>query len=472
MSKVVVSSDFCFDPTHLLTTAISNKALRLYTEGFDEARNLEGDLPILLDTNILLGYYGMSQIEKQKLVQFFKSYKERIYITPQVEQEYLRNRLSVIKKDFFTPLQRISDDFISMRADVLGKLQSYGDGKKNILSQDYPEVWEGLKRIQEEIKTVLMDNKLFEEIVNQVAVTTQINQNIVFLDDLLELVASFQKTEGLSDIEQEFIKGHFTELLKNHSDAKETAKPRITIPGCGENKDDATGDFIIFHEILKFMKNDETSCIFLTNDVTKGDWLQSDKNPHIHYIEQTYLRTEKTMFIIHAERTLTNISFENIHKTEEIEKLSVDEALETSFESTIVTLERSKGYGFIFSPNGNLYFHRSDVHGDFTELSKNDVVSFSISKNSENQEVAKHIRKLIYSFENPFLEISTSQISYINKLRGIGFISHQPENLYFHEAFMGEGEFEKLNVGDAVDFIVGLNPEGENIARVVRKRED
>ncbi|MCC6727572.1 MAG: DUF4935 domain-containing protein, partial [Saprospiraceae bacterium] len=146
----VINKDFCFNPYANLTADISNKALRKYADSFELAKSLGGNFPIVLDNNILLGYYGMSQNEKVKLIQFITTYKDRIFITKQVEQEYLRNRLSVIKKDFFGPLNKIESDFANLRTEITGKLQSFRENKKKILSQDYPSLWDELKRIEEE----------------------------------------------------------------------------------------------------------------------------------------------------------------------------------------------------------------------------------------------------------------------------------------------------------------------------------
>lgn len=64
MKDRIIGLGCCLDPNINLTADISNRALRKYADGFETARALEGTLPIILDTNILLGYYGMSQNEK------------------------------------------------------------------------------------------------------------------------------------------------------------------------------------------------------------------------------------------------------------------------------------------------------------------------------------------------------------------------------------------------------------------------
>ncbi len=466
----VINENFCFNPYANLTADISNKALRKYAESFEIAKALGGDFPIVLDTNILLGYYGMSQNEKGKLIKFITTYKDRIYITKQVEQEYLRNRLSVIKKDFFGPLNKIEMDFVDMRNEISGKLQSFRENKKKILSQDYHSLWDDLKRIEEEIKATLYDENFFNEIIKQVGTTTQNNKNIVYIDELLDLTSNLNITSELTETELTYVRQLFEKLVADYNQAKENIRWKHAIPGCGDQKEDASGDFIIFHEILKLMKQKGSSCIFLTNDVTKGDWLQKDKTPHNHYLELAYNLTENIVYIIHAEQTLPYISFENIHKPANVEFEDISEVDDISrYESTIVTIDTNKGFGFILNTGQNLYFNYAEYDGNFEELHKNDIVTFEKGSNLDGKPVAKNVRKVSYSFNPPSGEIKREIISHINHYRGIGFINNQPENLYFHQAFMTNPEdFNKLQVGDLVEFIEGKNADGEKIARLVR----
>lgn len=52
-----IDKDFCLNlKNNKLTVATSNSALRLYSALFEDAVKLSGDLPIIVDANILLGY--------------------------------------------------------------------------------------------------------------------------------------------------------------------------------------------------------------------------------------------------------------------------------------------------------------------------------------------------------------------------------------------------------------------------------
>jgi|GEM_PF-2301531 len=467
---LIVNNDFCFKPYSSITAEVSNKSLRKYSEDFEIAKSLNGTFPIVLDTNILLGYYGMSQNEKNKLIQFINSYKDRIYITKQVEQEYLRNRLSVIKKDFFGPLNKILEDFSSLRSEIFGKIQSFREAKKRLLSQDYPSIWEEIRRVDEEIRVALLGEELYNEMAAQVGLTTQNNKNIIYIDELLDLVSTLKIAVGLTFEENLFVKDLFEELLQQYKQAKDTMKWKFAIPGCGEQKEDGAGDFLIFHELLKLMKDKNESCIFLTNDVAKGDWLQNDKNPHVHYLEHCYNLTDNLIYIIHAEKTLIDISFENIHKSTKVDEVQIVKSENIlTLESTIVKIDILKGFGFILNSDQNLYFNYTEYEGDFAGLKKNDVVTFEKGTNHEGRPIAKNVKRVSYSFNAPMSEIKREKISFINSHRGIAFITNQPENLYFHQAFMEDpSDFAGLQTGDEVEFIEGRNSDGEKIARLVR----
>ncbi|WP_440133944.1 PIN-like domain-containing protein [Chitinophaga sancti] len=309
-----INSEFKFSTSHKITSDISKGALDKYLDGIERAIKMLGDWPIFLDTNILLGYYGMSQVGKENLISFIKAKKDRIYITKQIEQEFLSNRISAIKKDFFEPLTRIVTDFESLQNDVNRLFKKYKDEKKKILSNDYTALWDKFNSIESNVLNELMAPEYLEEMKEKIKLFNQSNRGIILKDVMLDLVSGFNITNDLDEHELSVIKSDYDKLLISYKQAKENIKWKVAFPGCGEKKDNPYGDFIIYHELLKHMKDKETSCVFLTNDVTKGDWLQNDKNPHIHYLENTYFFTRNVIFIVDGKQTLPTISFENIHQ--------------------------------------------------------------------------------------------------------------------------------------------------------------
>ena len=51
---------------------------------------------------------------------------------------------------------------------------------------------------------------------------------------------------------------------------------------------------------------------------------------------------------------------------------------------------------------------------------------------------------------------------------GYGFIKYPPNNLFFHASDLINAEFPELEEGDPVDFNIGFNREGEEVAKSVK----
>lgn len=324
MTQQKINSDFCFPSNKKLTIETSYRALKNYHDKFSAAFELQEPIPIILDTNVLLAYYGMSQSEKKRLIKLLNENKERIFLTSQIEKEFLRNRIKNIEKKFLTPLDSIKTDFTATYKGIKDKLEKFINSKKNILSNDYPTIWNSLLEKQQQLNEILEDEEILSKSLEQAIETTKNNyKNIHLVDELLEVCASFKITSALSDEEVKFLENQYDALWQKYEAVeKPEMKRELIFPGLGDKlnkKEYPYGDFIIFHEILKFMVCgeyglDKTDVIFLTNEKAKGDWFHDKLAPIIHYIETVFLLTERTLFIIHAEEPL-KISLENIYKS-------------------------------------------------------------------------------------------------------------------------------------------------------------
>lgn len=74
-----------------------------------------------------------------------------------------------------------------------------------------------------------------------------------------------------------------------------------------------------------------------------------------------------------------------------------------------------------------------------------------------------------YSEPIEYEEGETVQSEILSLKNGYGFISMPPNNLYFHWTFLIDDDFNDLYEGDAVEFTIGKNDKGQDIALNVKK---
>ena len=101
----MIDEFFNFNSINEISIKLVKEALDSYSENLEEATKLDGSIPIFLDTNILLNYFGMSLLEKQKLLDFLSSFST-ILITKQTEIEFVKNRMSS-SNEFLHSLKRV-----------------------------------------------------------------------------------------------------------------------------------------------------------------------------------------------------------------------------------------------------------------------------------------------------------------------------------------------------------------------------
>lgn len=313
----LISKDISYlSKRNILSISEYKKCLKIFASNFDQEISLKTDTPIFLDANVLLRYYSISFTAREKLFQFIKENNHRIILSSQVQLEFIKNREDVIQRFFEQVTNKIPKDFNS---DLMNKMNNFLEQHKVVL-KDYPFVETGIKKNKNELEKLLTklnetaDQKKKEHI------------DLIVKDKFLELLDTCISYDSLSSEELDIIRKDFDALTKSVSAENLDAmfnKPYNAFPGLGDvrNKpEDPCGDYIIFHEIMKYILNKKTNAIFLTFDNTKGDWMTKNKSPHIHYIQNMYANTGQILYIIDAERTLEellNVSIDSLVSTSE-----------------------------------------------------------------------------------------------------------------------------------------------------------
>ena len=274
------------------------ESIKIYLEAVENAIELKSDIPIFIDTNILLKYYSISFISRKTLFNFLKKHKKRIFITSQVQKEFVKNREDIIERFFNETLEKLEGNF---KDEIKNKAQSYVERNK-ILFEDFPI-------FEKKINSLIQDiEKAQEQLEKEIAdIKSRLNET-KYQDEFLSLTLEMNLIDILSEEDTKFLKTEFDILKKSVDISKiknEICKPQNAFPGMmdiKEKPENPYGDYLIFHEILKYLNDNNTDAIFLTYDTTKGDWIKENKEPHNHYIQTCYLATGKTLFFLDAER--------------------------------------------------------------------------------------------------------------------------------------------------------------------------
>lgn len=367
MTDIIISKDFCFVPSNT-SILISQKGLKSYSDGLDKASKLEGDAPIFLDTNVLLDYYKISFSEREQLRKFFELNKSRIYLTKQVETEFLRHRIDHIKSYL-----KSLDEFVSAYKNIKGEIEKLKGGEirgfdhylntNTILKNDYQDLRNELIKlndtIKDKLKNLFQESAFEQQITEKEIKIEEIKKrlegqaDIERSDPLLDIIADFQIANALTEDERSFLKLLYDELAQKYEPIKgdQNFNWKHTFPGCGEKKEEPYGDFIIYHELIKFMKLNGKDIIFLTNDIEKNDWLLRNKAellPYTHYIVNTYSATEKTLYIFQAKDKI-RVSYTPVYVEEKVPEPETKQ--ESNIFSNKIKIEGPKILGKIELPD-------------------------------------------------------------------------------------------------------------------------
>lgn len=307
-AKTITKESTFSSKRNIASIAEYKKCLEKFSANFSDEVSLKTQSPIFLDTNILLRYYSISFTARKKLLEFIKTHSKRIIITSQVQFEFLKNREDIIQRFFEQVTTKIPKDFNS---EIVNKMKSFLDQHKVVL-KDYPFVETGIAKYQGELETLL------QKLNDTVEEKRKEHSDLILKDELIDLLITCNLYDGLTSQELEIIKTDFDALSKGITSENSDSffnKPNSVFPGLGDIKnkpDDPYGDYIIFHEMMKYMMTHDSDVIFLTFDNTKGDWMTKSKLPHIHYLLNTHANTSQLIYIVDAERTLGELLNINI----------------------------------------------------------------------------------------------------------------------------------------------------------------
>lgn len=333
MAKQTVNDEFCFR-TRYKSLKKSKEALEKYEEGIKNMDNwlYDNNMPIFLDTCVLLNLYMISDIERNAFVEFIGKNKGRIILASQIEREYNRRRVPQInkfmgqvedlKQEITKALDALGDSIENIKGGVLGvtnrNIVKYGMPRVSAQLNELVKIFEQPQFTTEYEEKLKVCKEEIDKFLEDECQQCMKKADFEYTDPVLEALSNTVILPSFSLEEQTYIIELYKKLRKAFDDAKadkngDKISIEITFPGSGDPKKpiDAPieepvgwGDLYIYHEMLSYMKEYNTDVVFLTRDVKKQDWLKSDKTPFVHYIVNAYEMTGHMMYILDSEDSI------------------------------------------------------------------------------------------------------------------------------------------------------------------------
>ncbi|HGM4804182.1 TPA: PIN-like domain-containing protein [Serratia marcescens] len=292
-----------------------------YNKDEDFYLKLLVDSTIVLDTNVILSLYKLSEPTREYFISVLERINERLWLPFQVGNEFFANRLSVISEQV-----KSYNEFEK----ALQNIQNTLSNKRNhpfLLEETSKELTSSLNVVYEDLKS------------SKIKYESLISSDII-LEKILDLY------DG--KVGNEYTEAELNEYIEI---AKERYKKKIP-PGYkdfkskGGDKDEGTlfgydrirpyGDFILWKQTIDFAKNN--SNVIIVTDDTKEDWYQeahgrtlgprhelitefkkeTGKNIHIYQSDVFISRIEKALGINANQEAVDEIKASNIERHNEL----------------------------------------------------------------------------------------------------------------------------------------------------------
>ena len=331
-SKFHIDTDHCFNGMEFSAKELHESLNAYHRKKKNASEWLYNDkTAIFVDANVLLNVYFSPVPLREHLARFLKDNMDRLYMTSQVEREFIRHRLEFIDKNkgnvtaaasqFRKSLAQFNVDFSKLFNDLktasinahfvdslpqtdslIADLESQANND-NLLSEGFRAFQEKLSVIKERFEEEY--NRLFDKV------------NIEFRDPILTAVSQIKVLPSLSQSEYDFVKDLYSRLLARFDEDKDKYAEYLRFPGSGEDRDTAIkgepwGDLVIYHQILAFMSDNQEDAIFLTRDTTKRDWMKKGGDPYSYYVADAFRNTGQTLFILPVDEFFPNNEYKSI----------------------------------------------------------------------------------------------------------------------------------------------------------------
>lgn len=278
---------------------LGRKATALVT--WDYSRPLAPELPVFLDTNVLLGYYQMPLAARPLFVQWLQHH--HCYVPDQVQREFKRHAHALQRKHRRHLQPPIAQEKLSHAKE---ELAHYLQHQARLLN-DYPSWKQTLEALLLEAKHIAQQTEAYNQYFLKQGHDVLRQANKTAPIQWLQPLTAIQKRE-YKHLKREFDQAA-AQAIQEHNkgfgdaiDAYQYRYPNHVFPGLGDvlsKQKNPYGDYLIYHEILKWAVQDggDSPVFFLTDDSTKKDWLDARAAPYPHYQQHFWEQTGRRLHI-------------------------------------------------------------------------------------------------------------------------------------------------------------------------------
>lgn len=270
------------------------------------------------DANVLLSLYRYTEPSRKDLLSILTSMESRIWLPHQVVYEYFENRVSVIKEQ----TSKYQHLIAQIRKDLTW-LTNELNSLKNKRHSTLPT---------EQIKKKAI--KAYTSVIKEIEVAAKTHPDLLSFDAINdELDSLFAGKIGkaynekrYAEIFKEGRERYSKEIPPGYKDKDKEKK------GLPENK--IYGDLIVWRQILDKAKAENSTVVFVTNDL-KEDWWDAYKGPRVELLREFYEFTGQKIYILNIDNFLERAN--KLEKSvkdktiKEVADIMSDETIQVSF---------------------------------------------------------------------------------------------------------------------------------------------
>jgi hypothetical protein len=205
---------------------------------------------VSVDANVLLDFYRVSESTRNELFSVFEKCKDRLWLAPQVVEEFYRNRVSVISTQIDC-CRKFVEDLKSKGVEISNSIN---------VRRAYPHLTdEQSKGISESIEMAVQQTEKGEEFLKSLLSTDEILPRIESL--FHQKVGSKPSDDAIKELRKKVSERYELKTPPGYADAAEKLK----------SGRDPHGDGVLWFQLMDHVKSTGKDAVLVTND-DKEDW--------------------------------------------------------------------------------------------------------------------------------------------------------------------------------------------------------